>query len=461
MAAAGSGGKKRKLKDDDIEVNPPPNITDNDTTQRLYQQVDKDLVSAMTAVEKARSSLWQLQNHVGDQLSWLAYQKVLDVNIDIKFINATDLVNESRCRVNETGLLDVLHLDLVILNMFKFLPLLEILKLRLISKRMFKEVTRLWAKCRVWNIKMYSNYNNFNPPQHFYEADTDLNIKFDYFRWDVSIIKQIMKRCAGRIVSIVDLKSECLDEIPEYVCNKIKRLKTLDVRGGHSKNTFTLLNQSAEILERLYVSDLSSDGAMVHKNLPNLKHLNIGCSKNDELLLSLLKKSRSSLEYLYLGEESEVNCLADLNNDCKLNIKYISLGPTMRMNWSAFAAMVNNSPDISELDLYTTKFFSLTENLENIKLDKLKHLNININLYDKELEFEDLEYFVYILEACKNNLEYLELNLLGDWANDFFDFEFFLPKVKKVKVTHEYGLHISYIQDHFSPGTEIEKIKDD
>lgn len=440
--------KKRKLMSS-VEVTDSnvDNINDH-----LYEEADKDILAAFTAAKKARSSVKKLQNQVGDQLSWLALQQLLDPGFDTKISNARELLHESRCRQNEKRLLDILHLDLVMLILFKFLPMSDILKLTLVCNRMNLEVRRLWDKCRVWNIQMNQS---FNPAQHFFKANTDLKLDFHHYTLVSPVYKQIITKCAHRIVSMTNVPSETLDVISKSACRKMSRLETFKVR-GHSKNTLIIINQSADSLQTIYLSFIKDDGAMFHKKLPNLKKLSLVGFKNEELLLSLIKNSASSLQDLKVGDAGYVNSLSKL--DSTLNINSLSLGDfaTLCMDWSAFAALINSSPKLDKLSVRATDFSCCSDVPHNIKLDNLKSISLFRSRFD--LANESLQYYVQILEACKNSLEYLELELRNPAASRLLNYDFFLPKVRKAKVTHCYNVRKSAVQNHVNPGTEIEMI---
>merc|ERR1719427_783968 len=91
-----------------------------------------------------------LQHRVKDELSNVALN---NLNTCIQSCqDASQLIHESKSRLNETGFLDLS--DDAILCLMDFLPLSEILKLRLLSKSVYTLVTNLCGNCQVWNISL-------------------------------------------------------------------------------------------------------------------------------------------------------------------------------------------------------------------------------------------------------------------------------------------------------------------
>merc|ERR1719193_1837306 len=98
--------KKRKLNDDILDDN---TVTDDsahkDETDELYDEARTALFLAQEANKKALEVAQRLQYHVKDELSNIALQ---DLNSCVESCqNASQLIEESRSRRNETGLIDL------------------------------------------------------------------------------------------------------------------------------------------------------------------------------------------------------------------------------------------------------------------------------------------------------------------------------------------------------------------
>ena len=69
----------------------------------------------------------------------------------------------------------------------KYQPKSELMYI--LHSRMYSEVTRLWKRCRVWTVIVNQN---FNPPRHFFKANTDLKLEVEFNT--PNLFKRIVKK---------------------------------------------------------------------------------------------------------------------------------------------------------------------------------------------------------------------------------------------------------------------------
>ena len=105
-----------------------------------------------------------------------------------------------------------------------------------------------------------------------------------------------------------------------------------------------------------------------------LSNLDIRCVDNEELLLSFIKNSASSLDNLTIGQVCQTNSFSRLDVSSELNITTLDLNGfcIKTFDWSAFATLINISPKLTQLQVKTINFTSTSDILQNIRLDNLK-----------------------------------------------------------------------------------------
>jgi len=223
--------KKRKI-DINMDVN-AGNVVHRDETDELYEEVNRAVMLAEQANKKAAEALLRFKNVVKDELSSIAFN---NLNTCVESCqDARQLINESRSRQNETGMLDLS--DDAMLCLMEFLPLSDILKLRLLSKSVYTFVTNLCGYCKLLKIYLPDTFisssgSQFHPQTTDYFLNSTKDVKIMFTRKMATFQEEsidLLDKCAHRVISIEDDGSEMFGVVPALVWKKFTRLEDLNV----------------------------------------------------------------------------------------------------------------------------------------------------------------------------------------------------------------------------------------
>lgn len=374
--------------------------------ERLFNEADNDRMALMLAYEKYMGTLKNLHQEVGDHLTWCAVQECSSVEHKIE--ETKQLVHESRKRYNELNLVEIMRIDLIGLKILNFIPLQDILNLRVISRRMKDDVTRLLVGCskfNIWSVGLKSL--QIVPPAFFMTALTNLRVSFDCSSHDLTPLQIDNLSKLGPRIETLQLVSKPRFNLIDINVNEICRLKSLHVRcGKHGKNLPLLLHQSCQSLERIYLE------------------MNVGETKR----FSKLSCKFVNLTYLRM-------CFGDSKNP-----------RTAELDWLGFVSLVNNAPLLKSLKLDTFGMCVTKESVARcpqIKLDKLESLEMPVAR-------DRIAGYLHIMRACRNNLQYLTIDVY--YSNEEFwrcDWNFPELKCAVIKSPWPY-FSMDIVKPHFS-----------
>jgi len=377
---------------------------------KLYEEADNNILAAVIAFRKAMKSVKNLTEKVQDELTAVAFQDLSDAHDTI--VEARQIVDESKTRFNEIRLDDFVHVDLITLNLLKFLPLKDIFNLRLTSKRMYDIVTRLWQELNVWKIKL-NDFEQLPPPDLFFSSDTDLKMILPCSEL-MPIQKNIIEKCADRITILdgsANLHShQPLKGIPETTCKKMTRLESLTAsqcRYQSRKNFAILLNQNGESLQELWANRFDA---------------------------KLLTHVDSNLKF---------------NKLTKLDLETYSSGDE---DWVRVVSLINNCPNLVDLRLkgLTIKEKTIANHV------KIKCLYLFF-FYSEDAVLADN--VINLIMSMRESLEYLKMKISVGPTSNIFERDWFLPKVKRAYFTTNTSFDV---KKHFGDNAQVYlKVVDD
>jgi len=422
---------------------------------QLYLQVINNILAAKQAAKIAENSLKELSDEVGDELTWRAYQDLCSLDTQ-KFEDAGQGVLESRCRFNERRLEDFIHIDLITKTLLKFLPLKQILNLRLVSSTMNTHIKRLSPQCQVWKIYLSRFSPKSPPPPFFYAAGTDLEIII--YSKLTSFQNEVIGKCAERIVSLREWGCETwkinLDDIPTSVCNEINRLKSLRLFES-KKNNVILLNQSSRSLKNVEIFGLPSDVTQIRNDFTSLQTLKVHGVIDS--VIPMVNTRPSVLTSLSILDIYSMKAFAHLDQELKcLQKLHISWDGCDEYDEDMQGAvnLINKSPNLIDLHLEDIgediDELSFCPNIRNLKSLMLA------------LPYNDFSHYSQFLRCCISltNLK-LILTRLGTWRLVKRE-EWYLPSVKKAEIRYVNSLmDINDVKHHFSKEAEIKMTFDE
>jgi len=428
---------------------------------QLYVQVINNILAAKQAAKIAESSLKELSDEVGDELTWRAYQDFCSID-NQKFEVAEQGVLESRCRFNERRLEDFIHIDLITRTLFKFLPLKQILNLRLVSKTLNTHIKRLSPQCQIWKIDLNIFSPLSPPPDFFYTAGTDLEIRMDSKL--TSFQNEVIGKCSHRIVSLREESngpaSFFLDDIPTSVCNEINRLETLrSVRS--TKNNVILLNQSSRSLKNVEISELPNDVTQIRNDFTSLQSLKVykNSTYNIDAVIPIVKTRPSVLTSLSIEETSSMKAFVQLDHELKCLQK-------LHISWDfdiddgdmqGAINLINKSPNLMDLHLER-----VGDNIDELSVcPQIKNIT-SLTMQPGWNDDKDFFYHSQFLNCCTGltNLK-LDVTFFGSWKLAKRE-EWYLPSVKKAQIKHKNKyMYLNHVKHHFSKEAEIDLIFDE
>lgn len=436
------------------------------------------------AMDKKQTCIKQL-NQLKQDVKVIAEQKLKEI---------TDLMDESRLRADEIKLYDF-HED-ILLILFEYLPLKQILNLRAISKRMHQVITTLISKRVTWIIDLSADYK-FSLSQ--FSASTPLHLHLHLFK-DLESgndnVYDLQTNCHRfYFSSVIDLGYGKMDCLPEQVCENMTSVETLKSTYAKEKQTSIIINASSGTLHKLELASVTLHSALVKNDLDNIQHLSLTDMTSSEDNLILLKKCTRSLKYLYL---QNVSLNVDEKHDLLMeNLETLIIeespeleatlpsllskfAPTLKcltLNKLSCKSLASLNVEMCSLEKITIIRSDNLKGLENLlnKSSRLQHLkvqrfqsfveagNMRLNLYNVKrltLKNNGFTFNHQLILACRDNLECLDIGFLFTSAlKHLLSSEWFLPKLKVLKL-HEPQFFSnedrSNLGNHIPPGAEVE-----
>jgi len=504
-----SKAKKRKLIEFDETDDPATDI---------YNGLD--LISKGMAL--AVSGFTRINSETQDELTSLAmirkeccieevnrYHDEIKQVIEQDLQEITELLDESRLRSGEMKL-DDLHED-ILLVLFDYLPLEDILQLRLLSVRMHNIITSLLSKRVRWNICLYE-YEIFNHryyPKHYMLSTSHfstatplhLHLKENLNFENMEDLKNNYHRF--QFSSLIGEKYGTFENLPEDVCKDLNSVESLIVKKGLGKQASLIINASSNTIETMSLDNVTLYPEIIQNDLNQLQHLKLDFMKSDDFHI-LLKKCRKSFNHLSLHKVS-------LNDDAFMNLQLVmDKLETLNISWSPEIEtklpflLTKCSTTLKSLTLKNGCYSSLANlEVEMLSLDKilisggrdssggLVHLlNLSPNL--QHLEIEDVNSSRHTVIFKENNVKRLTLNMNHEWDSSYdleenllkasrnnlqeLDITFackdhsrclflatnsvwFLPKLKKMTVRGRYDKAIKKrrnLANHMPPEVEVQ-----
>jgi len=442
-----SAAKKRKLiKLEEIDV--------------PSDDVNKAIDMVTQGFDLAVSSFASIQSATQDELTRIAMerkQKCIDLlnrtRRSIKEVIIRELkqiaqvMEESRRRSEEMKLYQ-LHED-ILLTLFAYLPLKQILKLRLISVRMHQVITDLLSRRVKWVIQL-GDYNlslsHFNP-------STSLHLKLTKCL-SSDEIKQLQTNSHRFQFSLIDDFEGIWGT-------------TVEKNVGKSKQTSIIINASSKTLHTLKLYNYDRIYKIYIKNdLDNLQHLSF-CGMKDKSSLFILKKCAKSLKYLSL---ENTNCNLDkLNyNMEKLETLIVKESPKvvaklpsllakcastlkcLTLQKKSFCSLGSLDVDMTSLEKIVISNANFVIGLQNL-LDhspNLKHLEVvhcssgsleskltlkQSNLNRLTLKQNTCSFDHELILACRDNLQVLDIECSSESdSSRLLSLEWYFPKLKEI-----------------------------
>lgn len=415
---------------------------DKDETDELYDEAKPALFLAQEANKKALEVAQRLQYHVKDELSHIALQ---DLNSCVESCqNASQLIEESRSRRNETGLIDLTDDDM--LYLMRFLSLSDILKLRLLSKSVYTFVTNLCGNCKVWKIDLPGSFltsSGFRKQfdmqlrDYFINSDTDVKItlhgKLDPEEESIDLLE----RCAHRIISMKSKDKE-IGMIPPSALKKIQRLQNLhisddDYRRGiwgcqsadiYVINVSNLIMQnfgSVQKLDLKYIEPYEATDIMEMKEgLKELQVLDLFrvCGNNFILQLFRCKDSKLSKVHFYQADLTGLENLdTPLNNLKDIWISGCSFTQAAIVNLLTQSSQSLQCLDIDLGYLQSQNYVkSIHCNPKSLQCDLTSLSSLKIEGSDSFFKTEGC-LFIENLLNCSPNLEKLDLSDIASFPS--------------------------------------------
>jgi len=368
---------------------------------KLYEEAENNIETAIQACKKAVSSLKFLSDKVQDGWTSFAFQEFS--NAKETFEESRQLVAQSRTRFNEMKLEDFIHIDLITSNIIKFLPIKDILNLRVTSKRMYRDVTRLSEDCQVLRIDLSKPI----PPSVFTsERKTKLVIPSSNLE---PYQKDVFEKCAhsDRIIGLDVRSFQAFINIPKSVCEIIDGLQSLTVSDfsrnlWHCDNIVSMINKSADSLQELCL-----EGCDVKEVFKDVK------GKFGKLRKLHIQSDEYELDY-------------DVNS------------------WGTVVSMINNCPNLVDLRVEGITF------TEDTIAPHPKIRSLTIQNYYWILFDEDMDGAIKLIMSC-NNLEVLKIDMNdNDTINIWKYGRWFHPGLKRVEIGNVHASYVKpYLKRHF------------
>jgi len=429
-------GKKRKMTDG-LDMIAKSNY-DLQILQK-YQKVNKAIKIAFDALELAKDLVVDLGEDVQDELLMIAES---ELNFSAQTCdNALDYVEESRSRLNETNILDLP--DLAMIELLKYLPLRDILRLRSVNNRLYIDVTRLHERCRVWMLSETKLWSNF-PDEDFFQSsrvidlglfrslsyDDHENIEFCYGCPSQIVDVLETNDCVDRVISL-RATSQSIEQIPENLIQRLTGLESMLVNGARSNTekslpkTQILFDSNASSLKQAALIRINSTNSLhIHQDMPKLHGLRLSSVDDPQLVLDILTRGSTSLKYLTL-RECDLQNLTELEKDLHLK-SLVVINCTGDDGMKQLLVKCRSSLKYLLVNQYSspkiTHGFSV--NCEMTALNELILASTSIGGEDDGLQN---------LLNCSPNLKYLWLNDCKIWTQEGFRPK--LPKLEELKLT--------------------------
>lgn len=430
------------------------------------------------------SAFLRIQNSTQDELTRLAMerkQRVIERLNQLKkeakklaeeeMKKITDLVDESSSRSDEIRLPN-LNED-ILLNLFQFLPLVQILKLRVISKRMHQVVTMLISKRVKWNIypshyKLSLSFFSPTTPLHLHmnekpTAGQMIDLKTNFHRF---LFSSLMENRVGGM----------LDQLPEAECEDMTSIETFKVKKTEGKQTSIIINSSCNTLHTVSLSFVKIYPDIVQNDFNCLQHLTLECmymKRKDNLCL--LKKCAKSLTYLSLVNVILFDDQLDCNME-KLETLNIKQSPAVEAKFSALLSwcartlkcltlnygFVSNGEfesldvemcSLEKIVISNTGNVNGLDNLLN-RSPKLQHFEMEVENYHHNVDQMTLNQNTNVkrlilknyssslkhqlITAFRDTLEFLDITFTFNNSKELFTLQWYLPKLKEIHVRGSY-----------------------
>jgi len=389
--------------------------------------------------------------------------------------------------------------DDAMLCLMEFLPLSDILKLRLLSKSVYTFVTNLCGYCKLLKIYLPDTFlsssgSQFHPQTTDYFLNSTKDVKIMFTRKMATFQEEsidLLDKCAHRVISVEDDRGEMFGVVPALVWKKITRLEDLNVsyidEDGAKNLSDLVINNSDNLqkyesnyvdlnimdgeLKELQVLDITNNRnsvvqlvrcqdsklrevkfldcdlsslELLDTQLKKLKKIEIcTCLLSEAGFLNLITKCYESIECLVVG--TQFSQIIPALNSIQFNmVSLTSLtieAPFVLEQDPSFLELqnvLNCSPNLEQLDL---KYIKISpENQMQLKPNKLKSLKI--------WSCQIFAQLPQILMSCNQHL--MELDIITNCQDDqefqlFFESQWYLPKLKNLKFRSFFDCKDSFI----------------
>jgi len=295
------------------------------------------------------------------------------------------------------------------LNLLSYLPLKDILNLRLTSKSMYDNVTSFSKELQVWKINI-NQFADKPPPDFFFSSHNDLKLTFP-----PKVLKPFqqdeLEKFADRIIGI---------DVHSYNRFRFTRDSWLKLISGL---------QSLTVREKEYYWD------------GEYKHLTF-----------LLFQHRESIQELLLENIYPANILLNFNFQFeKLTKLHIDCDPDK--DWSTVVPFINKCPNLVDLKLHGIA--DLSSDYTVHPHPKLKYLD----LYKKYRMGDRQKVAAYvrdILVASQQSLEYLKLRAYFSELNLLWELDWYVPKVRTLDImTTNDPVMKEHLRRHFCEDVKV------
>jgi len=412
-------GKKRKLINIDLYLY-------QERIQRKYREVNKAITLAFQAIELAKDLAVDLGEDVQDELM-VSAEKQLNKSAQ-NCHHVLEIVEESRLRLNETNILNLP--DLALIELLKFLPLRDILSLRTVNSRLYTEVTRLYERCRVWELSEAKVLNKV-PDDFFCQSNRGILLNIV----SLPLLTQMFNfvetsDCADRIVGVV-LGTFDIERLPPHLIQKIRGLHTLEVRSLEYLNGSrlqTLLEGSSNTLKKLILGYTEKGSSLrIRCYLTNLQSLELRDIKDKALIFDVLKKVSPNLKYLAM-HFCDLRKLSKFNK--ALNLRKLEINGCIGSDgFNQFLGKCGSSLEylrVSGFGFPSPEGHLFSVNCEMTNLERLHYHNF----------YQEDANGLQNLLSCSPRLEHLYLGNAKFDANKAFQPR--LPKLKTLEVVSDY-----------------------
>jgi len=418
-----------------------------------------------------------------------------------------ELLDESRLRSDEMKLYD-LHED-ILLVLFQYLPLKDILKLRLLSVGMHHIITTLLLKRVKWNIYLgesrkidntaCSLIQNYKLSLSHFSPTTPIHLQLTEELATENIVdlqENYQRFCFSSLIGKGCSSVETLERFPEEVCKHLNSIQTLEVKNTKGEEASLIINASSNTIHTLSLEAVTIHPALVQNDFNNLEHLSLRRMKSKDIfnLMEKCPKSLTSLslmghlndfgfenneffmkrlESLNISECSEIQVnlplllakcsttlktltlknrsyrnLANLDVEmCSLEKIEISIGEDL----NSLINLANRSPNLQYLEIDDIQCYD--DDFIELKNMNIKHLKMQ----QPDISIRPCVFEHRILRACGSTLECLDLKFSVDLEFLLKSREWFLPNLKVMKVRGFYIKNMeNLLTNHIPPDAKVE-----